>query len=408
MNFLTANIALRFLFSRKREKFISINAVLAIGSVALSVMVLVVVIGVMTGFGESLREKIMTMTPHIIIYSNTPLEESEEIINTIAKTSDVTSVNPYVLGNAVLEHNNKLYGIGLRSFENPNDQEIIGLKKYLKSGTSEIGRSEIIIGTEMAKNLNVNLDDLLTINSPRGIQDGEFPGYINMKIKGIYESGLYESDLNQAFVSLADAKLLYGFKNEVHGIGVAVKDFENAGKVKEKLLETLSNDYTVRTWIDNNKQFFSALRSEKNVMFILLTFAVLIASLNIISTLVMLVMEKFKDIGILKAIGFSKFKILKIFLLKGLIIGILGTFIGVLSGWLFVKNIDVMEDAVAKYTGYEVFPSDTYYFDKIPTKLTRDDIIKIILLSMFVSILASIYPAVKASNLSAIEALRYE
>ena len=407
---LSLRLAARFLFSRKKETFISVNAVLSIGAVALSVLVLIVVISVMTGFGHMLREKIMTMAPHLLVYSEVALQDPEALVQSIRKDPEVMSACPYVQGYAGLEYENRFYGIGIRSFVAPDDFQVVKLREALKFGKTVPNRSEIVIGTELAKTLGVGLGSKLTVLGAAGLEDkaGDFPDEIEFTVVGVYESGLHDYDQTQTFITLDDAKLLYGFKNEVHGIGVAVKDPEAVSQVKKRLLTSLPAGLIVRTWLENNKAFFSALKTEKNVMFILLAFTILIASLNIVSTLVMLVMEKIKDIGVMKAIGFSKVAILRVFLFQGVVIGSVGAILGALGGIAFVQNIDALERGLAHFTGFEVFPSDVYYFDHIPTDLTPDTLALIVGLSFLLALLASVYPAFRASRFSAMEALRYE
>jgi len=400
---LAVKLALKFLFTSKKEKFISVNTFLALGSVALSVLVLIVVIGVMTGLGTSLREKIMTMTPHLLIFSEKPLMQNINVPEKVKTIKNVEAVSPYILGPVELRYLDKSYSITIRGLSPDEGFKIINLKQYIKLGSKELKPGETIIGTELAKMLNVQTGDKLKLRGPN-------PGFDfkEVTITSIFESGLYSYDKNLIFISLIDAQHLYGFESQVHGFGVRVKNPEEVSKVKDDILKKLGTNLTIRTWIEDNKPFFSALQTEKNVMFILLAFAVLIAAINIISTLVMLVMEKYSDIGILKAIGFTKQTILNIFLIQGFTIGLIGTGAGAIFGILFVKNINTIENLLTKYTGLEVFPSDTYYFDSIPTCLNVSDITLILSLAMIVSILASIYPAIKASRLSAVEALHYE
>jgi lipoprotein-releasing system permease protein len=403
-------LASRFLFSPKKETFISINTILSIGAVALSVLVLIVVIAVMTGFSTMLREKIMTMAPHLVVHTESTLQDSDTLTSLILKNQEVLSASPYIQGFAGLEYEDRFYGIAIRSFVAPHDFQVLGLRDALKTGKAIPGSSEIIIGTELAQSLGVGLGGKLTVLGPAGLEDkeGNFPDEIEFTIVGIYESGLHEYDQTQTFVSLSDAKQLYGFIDAVHGIGVAVKNPESAFLVKKSLQMALPVGLSVRTWLENNKVFFSALRTEKNVMFILLMLTILIASLNIVSTLVMLVMEKVKDIGILKAIGFSQFSILRIFLFQGILIGAAGTLLGTLAGIVFVQNIDTLEQGLARWTGFEVFPSDVYYFDHIPTELHSETLLLIMTLSFLLALFASVYPAFRASRFSAMEALRYE
>jgi lipoprotein-releasing system permease protein len=372
------------------------------------VLVLVVVTSVMTGFGETLREKIMTMTPHLWVDSDAPIEDAAGLVERIEKDPGVVVAAPSVRGNAVLEYAGRLYGVRIEGVSFPEVFEVVRLEQYLRLGSERLEAGEILIGTELAKNLGAVVGDRVKIRSPGGARYAGFPGEIDFRIRGIYESGLYDYDAHHTFITLSDARKLYGFQNEVHGIAVAARDPDAAARLKERLLEELPDSLALRTWIENNRAFFAALRTEKNVMFVLMAFAVLIAALNIVSTLVMLVMEKVRDIGILKTIGFTRTDILGVFLIKGVLIGMLGTALGAAGGVLFVRHIDSIEQLVARATGYEVFPDDVYYFDHIPARLVPRDLALIAALALFVSILASLYPALKASRLSTIEAIRHE
>ena len=261
-------------------------------------------------------------------------------------------------------HDNRLFGIGIRGMSLPDALQIIRLQKYLKLGRAETNRGEIVIGTELAKQLNVSLGDTVTILSAGGFDDDAFPDELDFNITGIYESGLHDFDLMQTFMHIEDAKSLYGFYQEVHGIDIAVLDPESVHTVKRRLLKALPSGIICRSWLESNKSFFSALQTEKNMMFILLGFAVLIASMNILSTLVMLVMEKIRDIGILKALGFGRSVILSIFLLQGILIGCPGYCHRIKLRRFVCKKI-----SISLKTPYPAIPVMKFFL-KTPTTLT--------------------------------------
>jgi lipoprotein-releasing system permease protein len=227
-------------------------------------------------------------------------------------------------------------------------------------------------------------------------------------VVGIFNSGMYEYDSRLVYVSLESAQLLFGLGKAVHGINVKIKDPVLAYQTKKKLLSRLSSPNEVATWMDQNRNLFGALKTEKNVMFILLVMAIAVAAMNIASTLIMMVMEKTKDIGILKSIGAHAGIVLKIFLFQGLIVGGVGTLLGLSLGLSIVFNIDSIQAFVSAVTGFEVFPSDIYYLDKIPADVNPHDIFMICLAALVISVLASLYPAFRASRFNAVEALRYE
>ena len=220
---------------------------------------------------------------------------------------------------------------------------------------------------------------------------------------------MYEYDSSLLFINICDAQELYGFtKNQVHGLGITTDDIENAHIVKQRIMDILSDGYFAKSWMDINKNLFAALKTEKNVMFILLTLAVLVSATNIVSTLVMIVLEKTREIGILKAIGMNNVSVMKLFVIEGGLIGFAGASIGLCLGLLFIRWLDKIESFVSKLTGFEVFPREIYYFDKIPVVVEWRDILIITMSAFFMSVIAALYPAYKASKLSPVEAIRYE
>jgi lipoprotein-releasing system permease protein len=402
-------LSLKYLFSKRKEKFISLIAFLSIGGVAVSVMSLIVVIAVMTGFGESLKEKIIGMNPHLIVSSFDVVENSRELSRKLAGIKGVKEAYPFVEGQAMMHFDNKVYGVHVKGVETLNKDNAI-FKKYLKHGTVSIKPGEIMIGKELASTMNAGIGSTLMIMSPALSQEGSgFPQFISFTVKGIFKSEMYEYDISWVIVTLQDAQKLYGFLSEqAHGIGVEIEDVEKAHEYKSRLADMIPKTLWVKSWMDVNKNLFAALKTEKNVMFILLTLAVLVAATNIVNTLVMIVLEKTREIGILKSIGMSDFAIMKVFVIEGAFIGFTGELIGFIGGVLFVRWLGKIESFVSRITGLEVFPREVYYFDSIPARMEPSDIAVILVSALVVSLLAALYPSWKASKLSPVEAIRYE
>ncbi|MBN1522609.1 MAG: lipoprotein-releasing ABC transporter permease subunit [Candidatus Aureabacteria bacterium] len=404
-----AYLSYKYLFCKRKEKFISLIALLSIGGVAVSVMSLIVVIAVMSGFGESLKEKIIGMNPHVVISTYDLMEGFDSVVEQTRKLPGVSYVYPFVEGQAMMNFENRVYGIFIKGV--PSDSigsEII--RKYLREGSYQLKSGEIVIGRELAVRLGVKIGDALNIMSPAfGQVYGDFPPMMSFQIIGIFKSEMFEYDNSLVFLTIQDARKLYGLLTEqAHGIGVEIRNIEEAHNMKAMIADFLPDGYMVKSWMDINKNLFAALKTEKNVMFILLTLAVLVAATNIISTLVMIVLEKTREIGILKSIGMTDAGIMKIFILEGGFIGMTGSLVGFIGGILFVHWMDGIESFVSRLTGFEVFPREVYYFDSIPTVLNIPDISVILLCAFFVSIIAAFYPAWKASRLSPVEAIRYE
>ena len=400
-------LSFKYLFCKRKEKFISLIAILSIGGVTISVMTLIVVIAVMSGFGESLKEKIAGINPQVVVSSYGIVENYIDLEKKLKKIPHVKYVYPYVEGQAIMNEGSRVYGIFIKGLP-PDKSEYNIVKKYLKKGKLPLKRGEAVLGIELARRSGVSIGDYIKIISPAIASGGTTP-VLNFKVIGFFKTEMFEYDNSLIFLNLRDAQILFGFdENQVHGLGINTDDIENAYIVKKKVMDILPDGYYAKSWMDINKNLFAALKTEKNVMFILLTLAVLVAATNIVSTLVMVVMEKTREIGILKAIGMTNFSIMKLFVIEGALIGFIGSSLGLILGILFVKWLDKIESFVSKVTGFEVFPREIYYFDKIPAVIEWHDIFVITLSAFFISVLAALYPSWKASRLSPVEAIRYE
>lgn len=392
-------IGIRYLLAKKREKFIPIITLFSIAGIAVGVITLITTLAVMGGFERDLKEKILGMNAHMFItesggteFKNYPaiLEKIKEI------DSQIIGVAPLITTQAILTSEYGNAGIILKGIETEFEPSVSKLKEYTKQGSFEISGSEIILGKELAKKLGVIVNDEVILF----ISQGLIPNQVRLVIKGIFESGMYEYDDNFAYISLKKAQDLLGLKNAVTAITVQINDIYHISKIASKIRDTLGFPYWVRTWEEMNKSLFSALKLEKTVMFIILSLIILVAGFNIASSLIMRVMEKTKEIGILKTMGATSLSIQAIFLLEGAIIGIVGTIIGFLGG------IGLCE-ALAKYQFINL-PGDIYYISFIPVNLRWSDVGIISLAAIILSLISAIYPARYAASLNPIEALRYE
>ena len=403
-------VSLRYLLAKRQEKFISVISLLAVGGVTLSVATLIVVISVMSGFERDLKEKILGTYAHLTVSDETLMEDYSAITEEVRKEPEVVAITPYIYGQIMLRVKGKVYGAVVRGIDPKTEVQTTQLKGYLVAGDLNQLGDGVVIGEELAKTFGISIGDSVSMIAPAAgmASMGLTPPVLSFEVMGIFNSGMYEYDSRLVYVSLESAQLLFGLGKAVHGINVKIKDAVHAHQTKMKLLSRLSPPNEVATWMDQNRNLFGALKTEKNVMFILLVMAIAVAAMNIASTLIMMVMEKTKDIGILKSIGAHAGVVLKIFLFQGLIVGMVGTLFGLSLGLAIVLNIDSIQDFVSAVTGFEVFPSDIYYLDKIPADLNPHDIFMICLSALVISVLASLYPAFRASRFNAVEALRYE
>ena len=420
-------ISWRHLCSRKSQKFISLITFISIGGVALGVMALIVVIAVMTGFGQNLRDKILGTNSHIVVTQmiRGGMEEYESVIRQIKTVPQVKDAAPFILKQVMLTFGQRSSGVVIRGVDPEREANISDLQRNLIEGKLEylakapprspqpesgVQRKGIILGKELARSLGVYTGDVLGMISPSVYMTplGIIPKIKMVEVVGIFESKMYEYDSNLAFISIASAQSLFGMKGRVSGIEIKVDDIDAAAQIADDIQAKLGVPYHARGWMQMNKNLFSALKLEKITMFIILILIILVAAFNIISTLFMVVMDKARDIAILKSMGATRGSIMKIFSLQGLVIGVCGTALGCLAGFTIVPNLNGIVGFIEQVFDIKAFPSDVYYLDELPSKIQWFDSFLIIVFSIVICFLASLYPAWRASRLDPVEGLRYE
>ena len=416
-------ISLRHLKAKRSQKFISLNTWISVGGVALGVMALIVVIAVMSGFGKDLRDKILGTNSHVVVtnITRTGMEDYEAIIEKLKKVKGVNAAAPFILNQVMLTYGGNAMGVVVRGLDPELEAGVSDLEKNLVQGSLEMlggpakstgkpRRAGIILGKELARRLGVQRDDVVSMVAPasRVTPMGLIPKIKLFKVVGFFESGMFEYDSNLAFISIYSAQKFFSMKGKVSGIEIRVEDIEQADQVAAEIQQSLGFPYYARDWMQMNKNLFSALRLEKIVMFIILILIILVAAFNIVSTLFMVVMEKNKEIAILKSMGASRSSIMKIFSYQGLIIGIVGTAVGCVGGFTVVPNLNEIVGFIEDLFGITAFPSDVYYLDKIPSDIQYFDSFLIVVFSIVICFLASLYPAWRASRLDPVEGLRYE
>ena len=421
-------ISWRHLCSRKSQKFISLITFISIGGVALGVMALIVVIAVMSGFGQNLRDKILGTNSHIVVtqlLSQEGMEDYDNVAAQIKTVPHVTHAAPFILKPAMLTFGRRSSTVVVRGVDSAQEGQVTDLQKNLTEGKLEyldrvppkapgeesgFQRKGIILGKELAASLRANVGDVLGMLSPsvRMTPLGIIPKIKMVEVVGIFESKMYEYDSNLAFISLSSAQAIFGMKNRVSAIGVKVDDIDAADETAVVIREMLEGPYYARDWMQTNRSLFSALKVEKITMFIILILIILVAAFNIISTLFMVVMDKARDIAILKSMGATRRSIMKVFSMQGLIIGISGTALGCVGGFTMVPNLNEIVKIVEKIFNTKIFPPDVYYLDALPDKIQWADSLVIVVFSILICYLASLYPAWRASRLDPVDGLRYE
>ena len=414
-------IGLRYLKAKRKSTFISIITFISTAGVTLGVMALIVVLAVMTGFEDDLKEKILGTNAHIVVIrSGSPMENYQPVMDKLKGFKGVEAATPFIYNQVMLSSGKNVSGVVLRGIDVATDRQVTRLSKSVVEGSLDhlepvMGEGSdsvpgLLLGKELAKHLNLFVGDKVNVISPMGniTPLGMMPRMKPFKVAGIFNTGMFEYDSTLAYVSLGQAQSFFDLGDTVTGIQLKVKDVYNTGELSRTINRELGTGFYARDWMQMNKNILFALKTEKIVMFIILTLIVLVAAFGIASTLFMVVMEKTRDIAILKSMGATGTSIMKIFVLEGLIIGIIGTILGVASGLLVALNLEPIVDTIQKVTGQNFFSKDIYYLDHFPSLVVQSDVILISVTAVLISFLATLYPAWQASRMLPAEALRYE
>ncbi len=400
-------IAIRYLKSKKRYKGVSVNTAISIGGVAVGVMALLVVLSVMSGFQQDLQRKILGANAHIVIRNFRGMDDYTRVAEKLNADKDVAAFAPFVLGQVMVSYGKRAHGVYVRGIDPVAEARTTELLSHIREGGLERLYPDndvpgIIIGKELSANLGVFIGDKVNIVSPIGEIGpmGMLPRVKQFRVVAIFEMGMFEYDTNLVLTHMRPAQEFFGMKDEITGVQLRLHDIYKATEVKKRLQKSLGFPFSVLDWMQMNKNLFSALKLEKFAMFVILVLIVLVASFNIISNLIMNVIEKSREIAILKAIGATSGGIMTVFMLQGLFIGLVGTVIGITGGYSlgFILN------------RYEIIklPADVYYLSHLPVKMELIDFITVSCSALVISFLATLYPAWQAARLDPVEPLRYE
>jgi lipoprotein-releasing system permease protein len=395
-------LGLRYLLSPRKERFVSLIAVLSIGGIALGVMALLVVLAVMSGFDHDLKDKLIGTNAHLIVATEEGLSAYDPLMRQVAATDHVVGVAPYVLGQAIVRGSDHALGVEVRGLDVEREIRVSRLKEYLVFGGLPKTDQDAVIGIELARFLGASIGSPLSLISPA---DGKLHELI---ISGIFRSGMYQYDSSLIGTTLARAQQLFGLSGVVSGLAVRVDAVEHATQVKTALLAQVERGIIIKTWMEFNPTLFGALRLERIVMFIIVMLITAVAALNIVAMLIMIVTEKTRDIGILRSLGATRWSVARVFFWQGCLVGLGGTALGLAGGMALTQNLNAIANWLEATFGLAVFPPDIYYLDHIPTLINPSDVAQVIGAAFVLTVAAGIYPAIKAARLTPVDALRYE
>jgi len=407
-------LGFKYTRAKRRNGFISFISLSSMLGIALGVTALITVLSIMNGFQDELRDRILGMTAHMTINEkNDRLTNWETLYNKIINQPHVEGAAPNIMEQGMLTIGNKVNGVAIRGILPGFEEQVadIGTKMVFGSLNSlQPKKYNIILGSELAISLGVSLGDKVTLIAPQGSVSpvGIVPRIKRFTVVGIFRAGMHEYDSGLAIINIQDAQKVFKYGKSVSALQLKLDDMFNVGEVKAELSKVVDKVMYMRDWRQQHSNFFKAIEMEKRMMFIVLTLIIMVAAFNIVSTMVMVVTDKQSDIAVLRTIGATPMSIQIIFIIQGLIIGALGVILGLIGGLSLALNIDVIVPFIENLLGFKFFPPDIYYISTVPSKLEWSDVWYITGLAFLLTLLATLYPARKASKVNPAEALRYE
>ena len=407
-------IGLRYTRAKRRNHFISFISLVSILGIALGVTALITVLSVMNGFENELRTRILGMASHATISTaGSGIDDWEGIARQVTQHPEVIGAAPFVRGEAMLALNERVSGAMLRGILPEREGDVSDVGEHMKLGRLQdlrAGEYGIVLGSELAYTLGVQVGDRITVISPQATVTvaGALPRLRRFTVVGLFEVGMYEYDRGVALVHMQDAAKLFRLDGQASGLRLQLRDLFEVKRVVAELSQDLPVRYRLSDWTREHYNFFRAIQTEKRVMFVILALIVAVAAFNIVSTLVMVVTDKQADIAILRTLGATPASVMAIFTIQGLVIGIFGTLLGMAGGIALALNVETLVPAIERFFQVEFLPADVYYISSLPSDLNWNDVWRISSVAFVLSLLATLYPAWRASRTQPAEALRYE
>ena len=409
LNTIEKLISFRNLRPKKKEGFLKIISIFSFLGIMLGVATLIIVMSVMNGFKTDLTKKILGLNPHIVIEPNS-FEINDLYISKISNNFKNFTLSRSFSGEGIIITNENAKGVILKGVDKNEENIIEFFNRFVVDGNlKDFGAGKILIGSELAYNLNLKEGESINVMSSAFVSTplGNLPKQENFKVAGIFNTGFLEFDQNLIFLNIEDVLAIFEKDKKDQNIEIYLQDPLKANFYKKKI-QKIDQNFFIYTWSDLNKSLFSALKVERNVMFLILSLIVVVAAFNIISGLTILIKNKTKEIAILKTLGLSNNSIKKTFFLTGLSIGFFATVSGIVLGVLFSINVEKIRIFLSSVFNFEIFPSDIYFLEELPSEINLYSILVIFLISIFISMVASYLPAMRISKMSTFRALRYE
>ncbi|GKT11630.1 MAG: lipoprotein-releasing system permease protein [Thiomicrorhabdus sp.] len=407
-------LGLRYTRAKRRNSFISFISLSSMIGIALGVTALITILSIMNGFQDELRERILGMTAHMTINeSNDRLQDWDKLYNLMINQPHVEGAAPNIMEQGMLTSGNQVKGVAVRGVLPAFEGQVADIDTKMVQGKLALltPRSyNIILGSELALSLGVSIGQKVTLIAPQGSISpvGIVPRIKRFTLVGVFEAGMHEYDSGLAIIHLNDAQKVFKYGSDVGGLQLKLDDLFLVGKVKHQLAMVADKTLFLKDWTQQHSNFFKAIEMEKRMMFIVLALIIMVATFNIVSTMVMVVTDKQADIAVLRTIGATPASIQLIFIIQGLVIGVLGSLLGLAGGLTLALNIDVIVPFIESLLGIEFFPADVYYISTVPSKVDWNDVWSVTGLAFVLTLLATLYPARKASKIQPAEALRYE
>lgn len=408
-------VGLRYLKAKQKSSFVSFISLVSIVGIALGVAALITVLSVMNGFQKEIRGKIIGVTSDMqLMDASGSLKNWHQIAELSQKSNQhVLQYAPYVDGQALVSFDNSVSGVLIRGIEPAFENNVDNVSDNMVKGSSntlESGAFNVVIGYGLAKQLGVEVGDKITLIAPDGqiTPAGMLPRVKQFTVSGIFNVHMYEYDSSLVLINLNDAQVLFKMGNGVSGIRLKVDNVMQTQKIKYALEGYLPENIIITDWIEQHQNYFAAVDLEKKMMFVILTLIVAVAAFNLVSTLVMTVNDKKTDIAILRTMGASKRSIMHIFMIQGGVSGIIGTLSGTILGLIMALNVGKIVHVIELITGAKLVNADVYLIDYLPSQIIPSDVISIFIVSIVLSIIATLYPSFSASRTDPVEALRYE